>query len=123
MGSPLTYFLSVSDHSYNQAERESRKRAKVTANAAAIVREAHVVANDAADARVAADLNRARARARNAESKAGAAGRKLSRHEATVEENRKFRVLLNEREDEAQRERERADALEEHAGAALKMMD
>ena len=62
----------------------------------------------------------ARARARIAESKAAATGRKLSRHEATVEENRKFRVLLNEREDEAQRERERANELEEHAGGGAK---
>ena len=94
-----THFLSVSDHSYHQTERESRKRAKVTANAAAIVREAHVAANDAADARVAADLNRARARARVAEKTAAETGRKLSRHKATVKENEKFRVLLNERED------------------------
>ena len=118
-----THFLSVSDHSYHQAERESRKRAKVTAKAVAMVREAHVAANDAADARVASDLNRARARARVAEKTSAENGRKLSRHTATVKENEKFRVLLNEREDEAQRERERADELEEHAGAALKMMD
>ena len=48
---------------------------------------------------------------------------KLKRHKATVKENEKFRVLLNEREDEAQRERERADELEEHAEAALKLME
>ena len=68
VGLPLpTQFVSVSDHSYHQAERGSRKRAKVTAKAAAIVREAHVAVNDAADARVAADLNRTRARARRGE--------------------------------------------------------
>ena len=107
----------------SQAERENRKVTRLKEKVATVVRDARVAANDAADARFSSKLNRAQARARDAEQTAAAAGCKLKRHKATVKENEKFRVLLNEREDEAQRERERADELEEHAGAALKMMD
>ena len=124
-----THLFSLRSRSfiYQQAERESRKRAKVTAKAKATVRGARVAAEEAAEARgaarAAAKLNRARACARDAEKTAATAGRKISRHKATVKENKKFRVLVDEREDEAQHEHERADALEEHAEAALKLME
>ena len=87
------------------------------------MRGARVAAEEAAEARTEAKLHRAQARARVAEKKEAATGRKLSRHTATVEANEELRALVNEREDEAQRERERADEIEVHAAHALKMCE
>ena len=107
----------------SQAERDNRKVTRLKEKVATVVRDARVAANDAADARFSSKLNRAHARARDAEKTAAAAGRKFSRHTATVEQNKELRALVNEREDEAQRERERADEIEVHAAHALKMCE